>query len=225
MQFFQYLGSLVEERWRDHDYNDEIFPEIAVQALAEADPSKWVDPWEIIRWVNTTSQLPAQQDVPGVFGNPPVTLFSGPRFFIDVYYWVDGTTTIHQHGFCGAFQVLLGSSIHGHYRFTPTREINQNFIVGNLSLESVELLERGAVKRILAGDQYIHSLFHLDRPSATICVRTYQTYKGVPQYNYHKPFFGIDPFFKEPLAIKRKQCAELLFIMQHPEADAMIGEL
>lgn len=225
MEFFQTLGSLVEERWKDRNYDEKVFPEIAAETLTETDPRKWVDPWEIIRWVNATSQLPAQQDVPGAFGNPPITLFSGPRFYIDVYYWVDGTTTIHQHGFCGAFQVLLGSSIHGHYRFTTTREINQNFIVGNLSLESVELLEQGAVKRILAGDQYIHSLFHLDRPSATICVRTYQTYKGVPQWNYYKPFFADNPFFKEPTAIKRIQSASLLLTIAHPDADAMIGEL
>ncbi len=225
MQFFQDLGSLVEDRWKQENYDDKAFPEIAAEALSETNPSKCVDPWEIIRWVNTTSQLPAQQDVPGAFGNPPITLFSGSRFYIDVYYWVDGTTTIHQHGFCGAFQVLLGSSIHGHYRFTTTREINQNFIVGNLSLESVELLERGAVKRILAGDQYIHSLFHLDRPSATICVRTYQTYKGVPQWNYYKPSFADNPFFKEPTTIKRVQSASLLLTIAHPDADAMIGEL
>src|SRR5262249_42515752 len=195
------------------------------EALMEADPGKWVDPWDIIRWVNATSQLPAQQDVVASFGNPPITLFSGPRFYIDVYYWVDGTTSIHQHGFCGAFQVLLGSSIHSHYRFTPKREINENFVVGNISLERVELLEQGAVKPILAGDEYIHSLFHLDRPSATICVRTYQTYKGVPQYKYHKPCFADNPFFKEPTTIKRAQSASLLLTIKHPDADAMIGEL
>jgi len=225
MEFFHKLGSLVEERWKDRDYDEEIFPSIAAEALNETDPSKWVNPWDIIRWVNTTGQLPLQQDIPAAFGNPPITLFSGPRFHIDVYYWVDGTTSIHQHGFCGAFQVLLGSSIHSHYRFTPRRVINQNLMVGDISLETVDLLEKGAIKRILAGDEYIHSLFHLDRPSATICVRTYQTYSGVPQFNYHKPYFADNPFFKEPSSIKQTQCALLLFTIQHPETDEIIAEL
>src|SRR5262249_43960102 len=207
MEFFQKLGSLIEERWKYRDYDEEIFPSIAAEALNETDPSKWVNPWDIIRWVNTTDQLPTQQDIPAAFGNPPITLFNGPRFHIDVYYWVDGTTSIHQHGFCGAFQVLLGSSIHSHYRFTPRRVINQNLMVGDISLEAVDLLEKGAIKRILAGNEYIHSLFHLDRPSATICVRTYQTYRGVPQFKYHKPYFADNPFFKEHLNIKQTQCA------------------
>ena len=225
MEFFQKLGSLVEERWKYRDYDEEIFPSIAAEALNETDPSKWVNPWDIVRWVNTTGQLPAQQDIPAAFGDPPITLFSGPRFHIDIYYWVDGTTSIHQHGFCGAFQVLLGSSIHSHYCFTPRRVINQNLMVGDISLETVDLLEKGAIKRILPGDEYIHSLFHLDRPSATICVRTYQTYRGVPQYNYHKPCFADNPFFTEPLQAKQTQCASLLFTIQHPETDEIIAEL
>ncbi|MFN2514442.1 MAG: hypothetical protein ABR568_23900, partial [Pyrinomonadaceae bacterium] len=60
--------------------------------------------------MHTAASLPHQYDVEGRFGNPPITLFAGPRFHIDVYYWLDGTTSIHQHSFTGAFQVLLGSS-------------------------------------------------------------------------------------------------------------------
>jgi hypothetical protein len=112
MQFFHDLGSLVEQSWRDVDYCEEVFPELAEQAMTKMIPYGKVDPWEIIRWVNTTTQLPEQQDVAGRFGYPPITLFNGPRFYIDVYYWLDGSTTIHQHAFCGAFHVLLGSSLH-----------------------------------------------------------------------------------------------------------------
>ena len=60
MQFFEDLGSLVEQRWRDRNYDDDVFPEIAVEALSEANPNKHVDPWEIIRWLNKTTQLPEQ---------------------------------------------------------------------------------------------------------------------------------------------------------------------
>ena len=225
MEFFQKLGSLVEERWRERNYDEYVFPEIAADALEEMDPIQASDPWEIIRWVNTTDSLPAQQDISNQFGNPPITLYNSSRFYIDVYYWVDGTTSIHQHGFCGAFQVHLGSSIHSHYSFKTRNRLNQHFVIGDISLEKVELLEKGAIRRILPGEAYIHSLFHLDRPSVTICIRTYKTYEGVPQYNYHKPYFGNDPFFEEHLTIRRTQCASLLFKIQHPETDAMIGEL
>lgn len=225
MQFFEDLGSLVEHRWRDQNYDDECFPEIAAEALTTADPNKHVAPWDIIRWLNKTTQLPEQQDVVGSFGNPPITLYNGPRFYIDVYYWLDGTTTIHQHSFCGAFQVLLGSSLLSQYSFEENRRINDHLRVGQISLKSVELLEEGDVREIQPGRRYLHSLFHLDRPSASIIIRTQQTLSGVPQYNYLKPYFAMDPFFKSAAIIKRVQSASLLLSMKHPDADDLIGEL
>src|SRR5882762_8010257 len=124
MRPFQELGALVEDRWREQNYNEELFSEIAARSLADSDLMGQVDPWEIIRWVHTTPELPRQQDRRGKFGNPPITLFVGSRFYIDVYFWLDGTTAVHQHAFSGAFQVLLGGSVHSHYRFEKHREIN-----------------------------------------------------------------------------------------------------
>ena len=225
MQFFQDLGSLVEQRWRDQNYNEEAFPEIAAEALAETSPSEQVDPWEIIRWVHTAQALPAQQDVPASFGNPPITLYSGPRFYIDVYYWVDGTTSIHQHGFCGAFHVFLGSSILSRYDFEETRRINAHFSLGQIRLNDVELLGEGDTRQILPGISYIHALFHLDRPSATVIIRTRQTPGELPQYKYHKPYVAVDPFYQEETMIKKIQSAALLLNIKHPQTDELIGEL
>jgi hypothetical protein len=225
MQFFHNLGLLVEQRWKDQNYQEEAFPGIAAAALAESGASKRVDPWDVIRWVNTTAQLPEQQDLPGRFGDPPITLYNGPRFYVDVYFWVDGTTSIHQHAFCGAFQVLLGSSILSEYKFEEQQEINAAFSIGRITLKDVELLEQGDVRQILPGRQYIHSLFHLDRPSASIVVRTRQSPSGLPQYDYHKPYFAADPFFQEPSMIKRVQSAALLLKINHRDADDLIGEL
>src|SRR5262245_45941087 len=187
MQFFQDLGSLVEHRWRDRNYGEDIFLEIAEQALAEAAPADHVDPWDVIRWLNTTTHLPEQQDVDGNFGEPPITLFCGPRFHIDLYFWLDGVTSVHEHGFCGAFQVFLGSSIHSQFNFEKDQTINAHFSTGQINLREVELLREGDIRRILPGSQYIHSLFHLDRPSATVIIRTYKTPDRQPQYEYHRP--------------------------------------
>src|SRR5215469_6516468 len=225
MQFFQDLGSLVEQRWKGRNYEEEAFPEIAASALAESNSSKLVNPWDIIRWVNTAAYLPEQQDIPGRFGDPPITLYNGPRFYVDVYFWVDGTTSIHQHAFCGAFQVLLGSSILSEYKFEEQQEINAALSIGRITLNEVELLEQGDIRLILPGKQYIHSLFHLDRPSASIVIRTRQSPSGLPQYDYHKPYFAADPFFQEPAMIKKVQSAALLLKIKHPDADDLIGEL
>ncbi len=225
MEEFQKLGALVENRWRAENYSEQLFPEIAAQALAEADLPARVDPWDVIRWVQTADSLPEQQDVEGRFGNPPVTLFSGPRFFIDIYYWLDGTTSIHQHSFTGAFQVLLGSSIHSRYSFREDRIINEHFSVGELALEEVQLLKLNDVRLIRAGRNFIHSLFHLDRPSATITIRTEHTPSAALQYDYRKPHFAVNPFFRNPVMVKKLQTIGLLLGMKHKDADAMIGDL
>src|SRR6185503_7318773 len=225
MEEFQKLGALVENRWRAENYSEQLFPEIAAQTLVEADLPAHLDPWEVIRWVQTADSLPEQQDVEGRFGDPPVTLFSGPRFFIDVYYWLDGTTSIHQHSFCGAFQVLLGSSIHSRYSFQEDTAINEHFSAGKITLEEVQLLSLNDVRTIRPGRDFIHSLFHLDRPSATITIRTDHTPSAAVQYDYHKPHFALNPFFKNALVTKKLQTVGLLLAMKHKNADAMIGDL
>jgi hypothetical protein len=221
----QDLGALIESRWRDQNYNEDLFSEIAGGALAEANLIEQIDPWEILRWSQTTSQLPAQQDVDGAFGNPPLTLYVGPRFYIDVYYWLDGTTTIHQHSFSGAFQVLLGSSIHTNYTFETSEQINQRLLLGALRLENVSLLKRGEIRQIVAGPAFIHSLFHLERPSATITVRTFQNPHYLPQYNYLRPYLAIDPFYKDSALVKKVQGVSLMLRMNHPDADSFINDI
>jgi len=225
MRPFVELGALVESRWREQNYNEESFPAIAAEALGELKLDHRVDPWEIIRWVLQTPALPEQMDLDGKFGNPPLTLYVGPRFQVDVYYWLDGTTSIHQHAFSGAFQVLLGSSVHANYRFEKEKEINPHFLTGQVLLNKVSLLKKGDIREIAQGPQFIHSLFHLDRPSATITIRTNHSTRASVQYAYRKPFLAYDPFFSDVSLTKKMQTVSLLLNMKHPEADRFIGEL
>lgn len=223
MQFFDDLGSVVETRWRDKDYNEQLFPEIAATAIAEADCVNRIDPWDVIRYLHSNYHLPHQED--DDFSDLPLTLYRGPRFSIEVYYWLDGTTAIHQHGFAGAFHVLLGSSIHSSYSFANERKINARFSVGQVILEQVELLGQGAIRQINPGRSFVHSLFHLDRPSVTITVRTYSAPSAKPQYAYLSPSIALDPFYKEPGLKKKLQSVRLLLRMNHPESDSLIADL
>src|SRR4029079_15534525 len=195
------------------------------QALSESNLPAQVDPWEIIRWVQSADSLPDQKDAEGRFGDPPITLYSGPRFYVDVYFWLDGTTSIHQHAFTGAFQVLLGSSIHSRYSFKEKQIINEHFSVGDIKLEEVQLLQKTDVRLIKPGRDFIHSLFHLDRPSATITVRTVGTPSAAVQWDYRKPYFATNPFFNNQVMAKKLQTIGLLLGMKHKDADAMIGDL
>lgn len=225
MAFFQDLGTIVETRWREKNYDDAVFPQIAADALAEHPPAGQIDPWELIRAIGGNYTLPIQNDVDGNFSNLPITLYAGVRFYIDIYFWLDGTTAIHQHSFAGAFQVLHGSSIHSHYSFAVDQVINADFAIGQLALKKVQLLAAGDVKQIIPGSDYIHSLFHLERPSATITIRTPGLPWAQPQFSYLKPYIAHNPFYREPTAIKKVQCVDLLLGMQHPTADTIIGEM
>lgn len=223
MQFFSDLGAKVEQRWRDADYDESVFPEIAEDALAAADAVNAIDPWDIIRQLHTGPHLPVQEEHD--FSDLPLTLYRAPRFFIEVYYWMDGTTSLHQHGFSGAFQVFLGSSIHSQYVFENERKINAHFSLGEINLKDVQLLRQGNIRRIHPGRPFIHSLFHLERPSVTITVRTYQDPSHQPQYDYLSPHAAINPFFKEATILKKMQSAVMLLHMNHPQAYELIEEL
>lgn len=225
MKPFQELGAGIEDLWRERNYDEEIFPELAERALREADLPSRVPAWEVIEWTLGETTLPVQRDLAAKFGDPPITLYNAPRFHVDVYFWLEGTTTVHQHAFCGAFQVLHGSSIHSWYDFEDAERINVFTEAGRMRLRSCDLLGVGDIQKILAGRSYIHSLFHLDQPSATIVVRTHSSPMHLPQYNYHKPGLAIDPFFEDPGTIKKLQAVTALIRADHPETDRLIAGL
>jgi hypothetical protein len=225
MQVFQQLGKHVEHLWRDKHYNEDNFAAICADALRDSGLPAKVSAWEIISWTLGETNLPQQRDLPAKFGDPPITLYNSPRFHIDIYFWLEGTTEIHQHGFCGAFQVLLGSSIHSRYDFGLQEKINTFTELGGLNLAEVELLQVGDIREIQAGRQFIHALFHLDYPSATIVIRTHSSPLHLPQFSYRKPTLAIDPYFEEPNIVKKLQSISMLVRTKHPQTDEMISDL
>ena len=224
MELFNKLGAEIENLWRETNYDETHFPEIAARSLREANLPAQVSAWDVIEWTMRQTVLPEQQDLRGSFGDPPITLYNSPRFHVDVYFWLEGTTAIHQHAFCGAFQVLLGSSIHSWYEFERSEAINGFTELGNINLKLCELLSVGDVLPINAGKQYIHGLFHLEQPSATIVVRTHKSPMFLPQFSYHKPFLAIDPFFEEANTTKKMQCVTAMIRAKFPKTDEFIAD-
>ncbi len=225
MKLFQTLGAEIENLWRDKNYDETLFPEIAANSLKAADLPEKMSAWDVIEWTLNETNLPVQQDVYAKFADPPITIYNSPRFHIDVYFWLEGTTAIHQHAFCGAFQVLHGSSLHSWYDFERSESVNTFTEIGEINLKLCELLQVGDVQPIWAGKPYIHGLFHLEQPSATIVVRTHKSPMFLPQYSYHKPFLAIDPFFEEPNTLKKIQSITALIRSKHPDTDKFIKGL
>jgi hypothetical protein len=197
LQYFEDLGRLVEGRWSSRQHDKESFPEIACQALAELPPAGQVTADQILHWARRSPALPVQPDLEGVFGEPPLCVFWSPQFYIQALYWLDGTTAIHQHGFQGAFHVLAGSSIHTRHDFRVEDRVNERMLLGHLDFQDCELLGAGQTRPIPAGNRLIHALFHLDRPSVTLVIRTHHDEQAGPQYSYQRPHLASDPFDPE----------------------------
>ena len=225
MEEFSKFGDRLEAEWRSRDYDESAFPALASEALLKACLPEKITPWQVLEWTLKQTELPRQRDLPGRFGDPPVTVYSGPRFHIDVYFWFHGTTSVHQHAFCGAFQVLYGSSIHSWYEFALREKVNSFCEIGEMSLKSCELLSVGDIQQILPGRQYIHSLFHLDHPSATIVVRTDKSPLFLPQFDYRKPGLAVDPFFEQETTVKKLQAIGAFFRANRPDTDSQISAL
>src|SRR5450432_3304985 len=169
------LGIEVERRWQATDYDPRHFSDVAVAALAEAGLTEKLSPDDVVDWALSALTLPRQETLPATFGQPPVTLFRSRRFYIEALFWIDGSTSIHQHAFSGAFQVLEGSSIETRYAFETERVFDGHLVLGKLRTASTAMLRRGDIRPIASGPRgLIHALFHLERPSVTVVVRTFR---------------------------------------------------
>ena len=225
--FFNKLGRTVQERWKRVNFSLTEFPEIACTALNEQPPAEHVDLAAFIREFLINDEQPRQTQ--SGFGQPELVVYSHPRFYIQVLFWLDGTTDIHQHEFSGAFHVMHGSSIHALYEFENAESITPHFRVGDVVMKEIELLETGRTVPIISGRSCIHSLFHLDTPSVTVVVRTQNDPGTGPQFNYLPPHLAIDPAFDDELTTRRKQLLEVLEAMNAPDygelVQAMIEDL
>jgi hypothetical protein len=180
--FFVDLGRRVRERWQAADFSLAAFPDLAQAALEENPPAKRVDLTALTRAFLRDDEQPFQ--TASGFGQPELVVFDDPRFYIQLLFWLDGTTQIHQHEFSGAFHVLQGSSLHAEFAFANVRPVTAHFRLGDLQLTGTELLETGRTVPITSGAGSIHSLFHLETPSVTVVVRTHSDPGTGPQFTY-----------------------------------------
>lgn len=217
--FFTDLGRTVLARWQAVNFSLGKFPQIAKAALEERPPVEHVDLAALIREFLLNDEQRFQSS--SGFGQPEIIVYDDPRFYIQILFWLDGTTQIHQHEFSGAFHVFGGSSIHSVFDFEDARSISAHFRVGEVTLKKTQFLATGSTVPITSGSQCIHSLFHLESPSLTIVVRTHNDPGTSPQFTYLPPHLAIDPFFTDALTSRRCQ---LLDVLEHT-GDAEYADL
>lgn len=203
MDVFRELGDEVGRRWERCNYEEDRFPAIATECMAGSGALESVSLEAFAGWFVGAGERPAQKA--RSFGQPPINVYNGRGFYLELLFWVDTPTTIHQHAFSGAFGVLRGSSFHSTYTFEHEERISREMLLGRLNFKQAEFLQRGDVRTIEAGDRFIHALLHLDSPSISLVVRTYRQSAYIPQYRYLAPGMAIDPSYApEPMQTQLK---------------------
>ena len=190
MDYFTKIGTQLAEHCGEGELN-ENFPEIAGQLLEESTPPDDFDLQTVLDWSLQSDELPRQVNFQSGFGQPPLVVFQEPRFYLELLIWFPSRTSIHGHGFVGAFMVLSGYSIEAKYRFIEKREVCHGVKLGELKPESVEVIAPGKVNRILNGDGFIHTVGHMGNPSMTLVVRN-RSSKHPRQFTYFTNGIAID---------------------------------
>ena len=183
MDYFRRLGAALEDAWRDADRDEERFPDVAAAVLDEAPPRDHFDREAFLRAAVDPHAPGLQQFAPtGAFGQPGITAFHGDGFIIDVYYWVDSLSAIHNHPFCGVFTVLHGWSVHAVYRTSVAVRAGAQGKLVDSTLAELSIVEEGEVHRFsLRRQPLVHALIHIPVPSISMVIRTART-EGYVRY-------------------------------------------
>ena len=221
--FFTELGQKVLARWKEVNFSQGLFPDIAREVLEDRPPATHVHVPTLIRDFLLEDRQPFQTQ--SGFGEPELVVYDDPRFYIQILFWLDGTTDIHQHKFSGAFHVLAGSSIHSRFEFAQPEPISAHLRVGQLQMTETQLLATGSTVPIISGSSQIHALFHLDTPSISVVVRTHSDPGTGPQFTYLPPHFAVDPFANDALTTRRKQLLDVLEKTDDPTYPTLVAEM
>lgn len=220
------IGEEIERRWSARSYRRQDFHNIAAECLQAAACHRQFDEDELIRWVSQATSLPQQLDPTSNFGQPPLTMWRTERFVVDLYFWIDTDTSVHDHSFSGAFSNLIGNSLNCVYRFEQPVAVDKGILLGSLKLDRSEYLKPGDICAIAAGPKFIHRVWHLDCPTITLVARTITRSRGLWQYSYYPEGMAVRYRRKAPIEVqRRREFLSYLFRRQHPNRVALAEEV
>jgi hypothetical protein len=204
MNIFNDLAAQVEKSWSEASYNLEKFPDIATSALenlkydlSQADLNK-----HLAKWMLATPKLPDQINVHNTFGQPPITIFNNGKFVVDIYIWLNCDTSIHSHGFRGAFRVLHGKSLQEEFTVKTLTTIAPDVLLTDMGKPVMSLLKAGDTRTILPGKELTHRVIHLENPTVTLCVKTINE-STLSQWNYFPNGLAVRKRHLDPGLIKQ----------------------
>ena len=208
--YFARLAAGVWKLWKEYQYDEAAFSDVALRMLTEEPPADQVSFLDVAKFGLFTNPLPFQTDIESVFGEPPLTVHWQPEFRIEVLFWTSKIIDIHQHAFSGAFHLLTGSSLHTVWDFKCEERVSSQLLLGALDLKKAEVLGVGDTRAIIAGNRFIHATHHLDRPTITVVIRTNSEKSHLPQYAYLEPFIAYDAVPRNAGVTRRLQLLQML---------------
>lgn len=215
-EYFKAMGKEITTMWKVHDYKEDALPNVAEEYFSNNNIHEEINVYELLLYMSKPNDLAPIQSFYN-FSDLPVNVFKHPKFFIEVLFWSNGTTTTHNHAFSGCFYVVHGQSLNIEYDFKEKDKVNSRFRIGDFSINVAEHLKKGDYRKIKQGTGLIHTVFHLDKPSVSLVVRTYQNQDAMPQLEYRFPYIGLDPDQQDACVVKKFQALSVLRSINAPE--------
>lgn len=201
MDYFKEIGEKLSARCGEGELG-ENFPELAAEVLAEIPVPADIGIEFMANWALGRNHLPEQVNFHSGFGEPPLVVYEEPRFFAEVLFWFHGRTSIHGHGFYGAYQVLAGYSVEAEFAFHRNEEPVPGIQVGELEPTGLRLITPGDITQILPEEAFIHTVMHMGNPSLTLVIRN----RGeLVQYDYAMNGLGIDAYQDSQTHVRQAQ--------------------
>ena len=184
------LGAALEDGWRDADRDEERFGDVAALALEDVPVHRGFEREALLAALLDPHEGGRQQLAPvGAFGQPGTTAFAGDGFVIEIYYWLDSLSAIHNHPFCGVFTVLDGWSVHARYKLSRAMRAGAQGQLLDVRLAGLEIVEPGQIEKFsLRRHPLVHALVHVPVPTVSMVLRTTRT-EGY--YRYLPPSLAL----------------------------------
>jgi hypothetical protein len=203
------LARAICSRWEASGWQPADFPDLARATLEEFSLSQQVE--SLYAWV--TSREIENTLIRNHPADNILTLHENNRFTIHAHLWLDGVGVLHQHTWCGAYQILSGTSYDATYHFDVDETVasSARIVVGQLALRDLRLLSPGDTRVVRPDTRHI---FAYSTPLAVaISIRSSQLQGGY-ELDYFRPYIAVERSWRGGIGELRTR---LLDYLQHAD--------
>jgi hypothetical protein len=218
------LATAIETRWRKTDYSCYTFAEIAQSEMLKTDFIALFS-FELINQFLESDSIKRIQ-IASEFSELHLKIFDNGKFYIEILNWWDKDTAIHDHGFVGVLLQLRGSALNVIYDFSQQTAISHNLALGTLKLSTAYISQPGDYHIIPPGRAEKHAVFHLEKPTVSMIVRTHPISELSPQLNYFPPYLQVNHSATDVAFNKKIKYFKMLAKIDNQQCrNELIGEL